>query len=883
MGSVDKNGYLFISGRSKEIINRGGETISPFEIEEAIQQHPHVKETIAFSAPHDQYQETVGAVIVTKPGFPRVDLPTLHRYLENKLHRSKWPQVIVYSNGLPKNAAGKALRIKFADRIGLVQGVDEESAPSSRIFEMQCPPQGTPLSATIPTSLVSVDLKMTRDFIAKLCETMSASIGVQDKDKDHDRLRVGEVEVVTIDLPSHQDALVCLVTILKEDKNGKLLSTVVDDKREKDIVTWIEEKSRNSLHAYLTPAFVYIIKKMPLFTGSAGVEVDRKKLSELAHLLYQQKNILAPRNAIEQEIEHIWRTLLGAPTTLSVTTSFFDLGGDSLKAGQVVGALRSKMRVPLSVADLLTAQTIEALAIKISTLKVLGSPSIVATANATGLRSLEVQRTTSARGGRGIVGGAAGIRNPKRRAAAEELQSKLVNEEDEKREKLHREYMTYEFAPPCSNTSFGCLFTQLLPIALIYPMRRIIIWFLIAGPWVYLMKQGLGRFHALLCAMFTARLILGIFAPLLGILCKWLIIGRYKAGRFPLWGGMYLRWWLVEQIVNIMGKGFFRDDLPIIGPHLVRWYYILMGANIGQNVKIHKDAKIGQADLLTIGNNVAIDNCIIRPFSIEEGHFVLLPIEIGDNCSVGVKSVVAAGAIVSDGTCIGPLSSSHEASTDANPKFRDYCRPLYASPPAWMIIFIGVPILLFVLAASFIPWFFVLKAMVQDASTHGWYQEHIHSIYHAFLWWITPQRLLYFFLLRIVKRCVVPYLKLFFILLVKWFIIGKFTELGERERNLPWNRFRYWLMAKLLPGGGLGGVAKLVGTHYEVVSIIYRLLGAKIGKRVYWPGSGLEIVEFDLLEIGNDVVFGSRSVVIPSSTKGSKKIVFEDGAMIADR
>ena len=52
---------------------------------------------------------------------------------------------------------------------------------------------------------------------------------------------------------------------------------------------------------------------------------------------------------------------------------------------------------------------------------------------------------------------------------------------------------------------------------------------------------------------------------------------------------------------------------------------------------------------------------------------------------------------------------------------------------------------------------------------------------------------------------------------------------------------------------------------------------------MYWPGSGLEIVEFDLLTVGDDVVFGSRSVVITSSTTCSKKITFEAGCMIADR
>ena len=81
MGSLDKDGYVFISGRSKEIINRGGETISPFEIEEAVQQYPSVKEVLAFSAPHAQYQETVGCVIVTHKGMPKVDLPSLHKYL----------------------------------------------------------------------------------------------------------------------------------------------------------------------------------------------------------------------------------------------------------------------------------------------------------------------------------------------------------------------------------------------------------------------------------------------------------------------------------------------------------------------------------------------------------------------------------------------------------------------------------------------------------------------------------------------------------------------------------------------------------------------------------------------------------------------------------
>lgn len=91
---MDKDGFLFISGRSKEIINKGGEIISPFEIEEVIIQHPFVNQTIAFSAPHAVYQETVGIIIVPEIKMPRIDIPNIHKYLDGKIHRSKWPQVI---------------------------------------------------------------------------------------------------------------------------------------------------------------------------------------------------------------------------------------------------------------------------------------------------------------------------------------------------------------------------------------------------------------------------------------------------------------------------------------------------------------------------------------------------------------------------------------------------------------------------------------------------------------------------------------------------------------------------------------------------------------------------------------------------------------------
>ena len=308
----------------------------------------------------------------------------------------------------------------------------------------------------------------------------------------------------------------------------------------------------------------------------------------------------------------------------------------------------------------------------------------------------------------------------------------------------------------------------------------------------------------------------------------------------------------------------------------------MMGARIGSGVKISPLAQMGQYDLLDIGDNVLIDTATIRPFSLEAGYFVLLPIRIGDNCCVCSKSTVVAGAELRVGTCIGPLSSTHEMH-DADPKHRAYCRQAFPSPPLSLMLWPGIPLVTLVLLAAYIPWIYGLNLMVNFAIDEGWYSAKITSIFEAFRWWVTPQRIIWYFALRVIKDCVVPVLKLLVVILIKRMFIGKFEPLDSERRKDPWNVFRYWIMSKLLPGGQLGGVLKLVGSHYEVVSIIYRLLGAHIGERVYWPGSGVDVVEFDNFHVGNDVVFGSRSIVMTCSTECSKPVVFEDGVMVADR
>jgi acyl carrier protein/acetyltransferase-like isoleucine patch superfamily enzyme len=626
--------------------------------------------------------------------------------------------VLVFMDGLPKNNTNKILRIKLSERMNLPE-INDEMTPLSRIYQGHCPIIGTPLKVPIAVEQIRVSLPEIEHYI------LTYTVGIK-----------GECVVIKMDFSGRLDAIVAFISPQSQEHEELVL-----------------KQCHENLPGYMCPYLVISLDVDVLKEAKS----NPSKLNLLAIQRFTAKTLILPRNPIETQVEVVWRTLLNSSTTLSVTTSFFDLGGDSLQAGQLVNALRKRMNIQLSVADLFLAPTIEKLCHKISALKTLGSPSPL----------------PSGRGGR----------------TREKSHSDAMGYQNEDSTPEHK-FQSWEFSNQnYSNTSFLVLLIQALPLLVFYPLRRIIIWFTIAAPWVYMMEKGLGRFESLVAAIIISRLFGGIANPLFAVAFKWIVIGRYKAGRYPLWGSMYLRWWIVEQVILIFGKGFFRDDIPIIGYQLVRLYYILMGAKIGQNVRIHKDAKLGQVDLLTIGDNVVIDVATIRGVGLEEGHMVLLPITIEDNCSVGLKSAIAPGAHLTSGTCIGPLSSSHEIDSSEE-EDRKYCRTAFTPPPAWMIILFGLPILAVVVAVSYVPWYFGLKFMVLNAKDHGWYVAQIHSVHYAFLWWITPQRLKFYFLIRVIKRCIVPFVRLFFVIIIKWTVIGKFTPMTGAEKATSWNRFR---------------------------------------------------------------------------------------------
>ncbi|MGQ0483979.1 MAG: acyl--CoA ligase [Hyphomicrobiales bacterium] len=117
-GFLDQDGYLKITGRLKEMINRGGEKVAPVEVDEVLMHHPAVDQALTFAMPHDKLGEEVAAAIVLREGAT-VSERELQDFANARLAAFKVPRRIVIVGEIPKGATGKLQRIGLARKLGL--------------------------------------------------------------------------------------------------------------------------------------------------------------------------------------------------------------------------------------------------------------------------------------------------------------------------------------------------------------------------------------------------------------------------------------------------------------------------------------------------------------------------------------------------------------------------------------------------------------------------------------------------------------------------------------------------------------------------------------------------------------------------------------------
>lgn len=784
LGKLNEKGWLEVTGRTKEVIKRGGETLSPMEVEEAVLKHlgSEFKEVAAFAIKDSDFGENIALAVVMRAGKPRLGLPALHAALKGGLRPQCWPQAVVHCpKSLPKTHTGKVRRAVLSSACAQIT-ISQDVVWRERMFLCE---EFTPAAlpgGIVPPSQVRMVPMAPRDAavtaalqpVATQCQTVTT----------------GKTRVSYILGAADKEQI-------------KALLATLDDIDKPDALVQMKGSS--------FPA------KLPA--------------PEAADFFRQDADFAAPETAAEQVVCGVWATLLKCDThTLSRDADFFEVGGTSLLAGRLANELRQAFGKALPMHMIFASPRLKDLA-----------------------KAYEAAEK-AAEGG----GGNRPI-----------LDCGLVPVET-------KEY---------SSTNPVMLILQLLPAYLLPPLKGGLLFstFLVSyryahgSPDAAELHETIDPAHGVfsppyILALLTVVLTAQLCFPVIGILLKWLIIGRVRAGRYPLWGQYYIRWWLAKHFLGSFGSGMYKD-IPACRPLFLR----LLGAKVARGVQLSGiPPMLCECDLLRIESGVQVDRANFKLCAIDgrTSQLLLAPIVIEKDCSFCAGTIITPGIVVPAGTSVGPWTSTHELQ-DATDMWRKFNR-LTHPPPGWCYRYLlGNPVRTIMRLLAWLPLVYVIRLAVIG----GWVREE-YWFQAAVMAMTQPLRILLFLAVGIGHGVVGPLLYVPMLIVVKWLLIGKFVP-GKKSHS-GYEKFRYWFMELLLADGDVQEFARLLGPHYAPITLFYKLMGAKVGKRIFWPGVTLSIVEYDLLEVGDDVTFGSRSVIVCSDANEAKPVRILAGAMVAD-
>ena len=329
---------------------------------------------------------------------------------------------------------------------------------------------------------------------------------------------------------------------------------------------------------------------------------------------------------------------------------------------------------------------------------------------------------------------------------------------------------------------------------------------------------------------------------IVSIAVKWIVIGRYKAGDYPLWGAYYFRWWFVRRFLAIVPVQFLG------GTPIMRLYYRLLGAKIGSGAFLGLN-DIDAADLVSIGADAVVsEGAVLATVSIERGLLRVGRVDIGDGAHLGTMAVVGRNGRIGAGAELADLSAlpagEHVPAGEVwtgSPALRAgraQVRPPLERPGLLRKILVNAGLLF---AAPLLPLAAVIPiapgliAMIElDWRTSDYTYMALSPVLA---------------LIYVLAMCLLT-------IVVKWTLLGRVKP--GRYSLWSWFYIRFWFVRQL----GLLALELLHPLYATLyVGPWYRALGAKVGRRA--EISTATSVVHDLIEIGEEsfiadgVVFGA--------------------------
>ena len=342
--------------------------------------------------------------------------------------------------------------------------------------------------------------------------------------------------------------------------------------------------------------------------------------------------------------------------------------------------------------------------------------------------------------------------------------------------------------------------------------------------------------YEILESLLSALTILTSLYPLMlvaSIVIKWLVIGRYRQGDYPLWGFYYFRWWFVNTIQSVIPVGY------LAGTPLLGIYYRLMGAKIGRNVYLSSD-NFASFDLLAIGDDSSIGtDASLLGYTIENGRLRIGSVKIGQRCFVGTRSVLRENVCLEDDSALEDLSMLPRGTTiRAGERWLGSPAQLVSEShtaaatsstrPAWwrrfsygLLHLAGVILFPVLVLAAIFPGMILMNYLNYE-DDYYWYLT------------IAPLVGLSFVILLALE-----------IAAIKWLLLGK-----VKPGRYPLHSFYYW--RKWFVDQTMELSLDVLGPLYASIYLApwYRLLGAKLGKRA--EISTASFISPDLLSIGDE-------------------------------